>query len=121
MSLVIALLVSTLFFEWPWHLAVIIPAAGLEVFELMLWLRWRKVRSITGKDNLIGAKGRTITACDPKGQARIQGQIWNVSAPQRVEAGTDVIVSAAEGLELVVAPAPDSAVATGSEPRPRAS
>jgi membrane-bound serine protease (ClpP class) len=103
MSFIVALVLSSLFLEWPWHLAVLVPAAALELLEIVLWLRWRKVRSITGVESIVGEKGRTITACDPTGQARVRGQIWSVTSLEPIPAHADVVVQRVDGIRLLVA------------------
>jgi membrane-bound serine protease (ClpP class) len=101
-SLLIAVLLSYFFLEWPWTLIVILAAASFEAFEIWLWLRWRKVRSITGAESMIGSKGRTMGVCDPDGQAAIKGQVWSVECDERLERGTDIEVVGRDGLKLRV-------------------
>jgi membrane-bound serine protease (ClpP class) len=102
MSLVIALLIAYFFIDWPWSLLVVLPAAGLEAFEIWLYLRWRKVKAISGSETLIGATGKTVGVCDPDGQASIRGQLWTVEADERLERGATVEVVGMEGLKLKV-------------------
>ncbi len=106
MYLVIALVIAVLFLEWPWHLAVIVPAALLEAAEIALWLRWRNRPPITGAEGIVGARGRTLTECRPEGQASVRGRIWQVRCDEGVDAETDVMVTAVSGLKLAVVPAP---------------
>jgi membrane protein implicated in regulation of membrane protease activity len=101
-SLVIALLIAYFFLDWPWSLLVLIPAAALEAFEIWLYFRWRKVSAISGSETMIGARGKTVGACDPKGQASIRGQLWTVECDEPLERGVEVEVVALEGLTLKV-------------------
>jgi membrane protein implicated in regulation of membrane protease activity len=103
MGLVIGTILSFLFLDPPWRYLVLVPLAGWEAFEIWIWLRWRRVRSITGSDALVGATGRALTDCAPVGQVRVKGQIWKATCPEGVEAGTDVVVTSYEGLKLTVA------------------
>jgi membrane-bound serine protease (ClpP class) len=102
MSLVIALLLSYFFLDWPWSLLVVIPAAGLEAFEIWLYFRWRKVKAISGHQTLIGERGKTVGVCDPTGQANIRGQVWTVECDERLERGAEVEVVDMDGLRLKV-------------------
>jgi len=102
MSLVAAILIAYFFIDWPWGILLVIPAALLEAFEIMLFLRWRKVKSITGAEMLIGATGKTVGPIDPTGQAQIRGQLWTVESDESLERGAEVEVVAHEGLKLKV-------------------
>ena len=102
MSLLIAILLSYFFLEWPWTLIVIVIAASFEAFEIYLWLRWRKVKALSGAETMIGAKGRTMGVCDPTGQAAIKGQVWTVECDEHLERGVDIEVVGRDGLRLKV-------------------
>jgi membrane protein implicated in regulation of membrane protease activity len=85
----------------------IVVIGGLLVFELIeisIWLRWRKRRSITGSDTMVGEKGLAVTDCRPSGQVKLRGQIWSATCPQGVRAGDSVEVTAVRGLKLEVGP-----------------
>jgi len=75
-----------------------------EVIEISIWLRWRKRRSITGAENIVGEKGLAVTDCRPTGQVRLKGQLWSASCPQGVSSGETVVVTAVRGVRLEVAP-----------------
>jgi membrane protein implicated in regulation of membrane protease activity len=104
MGLVIGTILSFMFLDPPWRYLVLVPLAAWEVFEIWIWLRWRRVRSITGSEAIVGAIGRALTDCRPHGQVRVKGQIWRAHCPEGVDEGSDVVVTAYEGLELTVAP-----------------
>ena len=103
MGLVIGTLLSFMYLDPPWRYLAIIPLALWEIFEIYLWLKWRRVRSITGREAYVGATGRAITDCNPDGQVQVKGQIWRAYCAPGVEAGEDVIVEAVDGLRLTVA------------------
>jgi membrane-bound serine protease (ClpP class) len=104
MGLVIGTILSFMFLDPPWRYAVLVPLAAWEAFEIWIWLKWRRVRSITGSEAIVGATGRALTNCDPIGQVRVKGQIWQATCPEGVEAGDDVVVTSHRGLKLTVAP-----------------
>jgi membrane-bound ClpP family serine protease len=104
MGLVIGTILSFMFLDPPWRYLVLIPLAAWEAFEIWIWLRWRRVRSITGAEAIVGATGRALTDCRPDGQVRVKGQIWRAHCADGVDAGEDVVVGSFEGLRLTVAP-----------------
>jgi membrane-bound serine protease (ClpP class) len=104
MLFVIGLVLSLIFLPWPWPLAVAVPLGLIELAEVMLWLRLRNVRSLTGEEGLIGATGRAISDCAPDGQVLVKGQIWKAHCPEGVDAHTDVRVTAVNGLRLIIEP-----------------
>lgn len=74
-----------------------------DVFEIAIWLRWRKRRTSTGSEGMIGRIGVAISDCAPEGKVRVMGQIWNATCSDAVSAGDEVEVTATEGLRLHVA------------------
>jgi membrane-bound ClpP family serine protease len=105
MALIIGTVLSFIFLDPPWRYLAIIPLALFEAFEIYLWLRLRKVRSITGAETFVGGRGRAVTDCNPDGQVRFRGQLWRAHCDKGVEEGEDVIVQAVDGLRLEVRPA----------------
>jgi membrane protein implicated in regulation of membrane protease activity len=103
-SLVVGTLLSFIFLDPPWRYLTIIPLALWEVFEIYLWLKWRKVKSITGAETYVGAVGRAVTDCNPNGQVRVRGQLWRAYCPEGAEAGDEIEVQAVDGLRLEVRP-----------------
>ena len=104
MGFIIGTVLALLFLEGPWRGVAIVLLATYELFEIFLWLRWRKRRSITGPDALIGTTGTAITDLGPEGQIRVRGQIWNARCGEGASAGDEVVVEAVDGLRLEVRP-----------------
>ncbi len=104
MGFVIGTLLSFAFLDPPWRYLALIPLALWEVFEIYLWLKWRGVRSITGREAYVGAQGRAISDCRPTGQVRVKGQIWRAYCADGVDEGDDIVVKGVHGLRLEVAP-----------------
>ena len=105
MSIVVALLVAHFWLSWPWNLILVLVAVVMEGLEMMLWLRWRNVKSLTGEDALVGAKGRAVTECRPDGQVMVRGQLWTAHSIDGVDEGEDIKVVAVEsGIKVLVAP-----------------
>lgn len=107
MSLIIGGTLAYLYLDPPWRYVVILALALLEGFEVMLWLRWRKVRSITGPEALVGARGKALSELRPEGQVRVRGRLWKAVCRAGAAAGDDVTVERVDGLTLIVNPATD--------------
>ena len=104
MAFAIGTALAFAFLDSPWRWIVIGMLAGVEVLEILLWLRLRRMRSVTGAEGLLGNKGRALTDCMPVGQIRVKGQIWRATCEPGVRAGEDVIVTAVSGLHLSARP-----------------
>jgi membrane-bound serine protease (ClpP class) len=111
---VIGTLLSFAFLDAPWRYIVLLPLALLEIADVVMWLRWRKARSITGAEGLTGAHGVALTDCRPDGQVRLRGQVWKAYCAEGAGRGDEVVVRGLEGLCLQVAPG--TAVAEGHDP-----
>jgi membrane protein implicated in regulation of membrane protease activity len=86
-----------LFLPWPWWLVVVVILAGVEIFEVSLWLSLRRRRPISGHESLVGEHG--VLAAPAR--VRIRG----TSYPARVvdgAVGERVEVIAVEGMTLIV-------------------
>lgn len=104
MTTVIGAVLAIMFVDPPWRWLIIGGLLLTDVFQIAIWLRWRKKKSITGIESLVGQGGRAVTTLDPDGQVRVRGQLWSAHASERVEVGDDVTVTAVDGLKLEVAP-----------------
>ena len=102
MTTVIGATLAILFVDPPWRWLIIAALLATDVVQVTIWLRWRKKKSITGIESIVGAPGRAVTALDPEGQVKVRGQLWTAHSPDRVEVGDDVRVTAVEGLKLEV-------------------
>ena len=101
---IIGAILAILFLETPWQWVVIGVLLLTDVIQITVWLRWRKRKSITGIESMVGAPGRAVTALDPEGQVSVRGQLWSARSDARIEIGDDVTVTAVDGLKLEVAP-----------------
>jgi membrane-bound serine protease (ClpP class) len=90
--------------DWPWRGVVIGTLAAIEVLEVLVWLKLRRRRALTGEEGLVGARGRALDDCDPAGQVRVKGAIWRARAVEPIAAGTEVEVTGVDGLTLDVRP-----------------
>ena len=74
-----------------------------------LWYAKRR-RPQTGAEALIGSIARVVVRCDPLGQVRVDGELWQARADGGADTGDDVRVEAV-GADLVLSVRP---VASGT-------
>jgi membrane-bound serine protease (ClpP class) len=98
----IAAILAIIFLDPPWKWVVAGVLLVTDVFEIFIWLRWRKRRSITGSETLVDLHGEAIEPLDPEGQVKLRGQIWKARSSETVARGDWVKVDAIEGLTLLV-------------------
>jgi membrane-bound serine protease (ClpP class) len=102
---VLALLIALFFVPSPWSILVILAGAVAEVGEVIwgrrLAQRWRPR---TGAEAMIGETAQVVTACRPRGQVRVRGELWEAVADEGADPGDTVRIEAIDGLTLVVAP-----------------
>ena len=73
-----------------------------------LYIRWvigplRHRSKLTGPEAMIGKKGVAITDIKPKGDVRVEGEIWRAeSTSGNIEKGERITVKALNGLVLTV-------------------
>ncbi len=84
-------------------LPITIAAAALFAVGVGLALRTMKRRPTTGREGIVGARGRARSRLDPEGTVEVHGEIWRALADGPIEEGEPVIVRGAEGLVLRVA------------------
>jgi membrane-bound ClpP family serine protease len=89
----------------PIGVAAVIVGGLMEVGELYLWSRYLgKIRVRTGVEGLIGEKGWVIEECRPLGKVRVRGELWAAlsEGEQGLDEGTEIEVTAVEGLRVTV-------------------
>jgi membrane-bound serine protease (ClpP class) len=86
-------------------IAVSVPLGAITVFLMMLALRVRRQRVVTGQEGMIGEIGVARTELGPEGKVFVHGELWNAIAKSALPQGTRVRVAAINGLHLLVEPA----------------
>lgn len=83
---------------------VIIAGVAIAAGLVRLGLAAQRQRPASGAGAMIGAVGETITplGTDAPGQVRIRGEIWRAISADPIPSGARIVVSALEGLTLVV-------------------
>lgn len=100
-----ALVVGYFFLDPPWRWLILIPAIAIDILDIAIWMRWRKRRSTTGEEGLVGTKG-TVVALDHPGEATVKarGQLWKAHVRGTVQLHDRVVVIAADGIRLTIEP-----------------
>jgi len=66
-------------------------------------LKQQRQLSSTQKDEfLVGARGRVVAPIEDKGTVQVKGELWTARSIDRLESGTEVVVTEQNGLELSV-------------------
>jgi len=91
--------------------AATIPFAVITVFLMRLVLRSRTWKTTTGREELVGAQGVSVSslAAGAEGMIRVHGELWRAVSDRAVPEGRPVRVVRVEGLKLNVEPAEASA------------
>jgi membrane-bound serine protease (ClpP class) len=102
--LVVAIVAAVFWLPTTWGIVAVIGAAVFELAEIALYVWYSKRRHpTTGAEGLIGTVGVAVTACDPEGQIRVEGELWNAFCAEGARPGERVVVERVEGLTLIVA------------------
>ncbi|HJR45621.1 MAG TPA: NfeD family protein [Actinomycetota bacterium] len=99
---VIGAILAYFFLEGWVRIAVIGFLLLTDVVEIIIWLRWRKRKSITGAEGMIGTPGTAVTDCHPEGRVKVMGQIWKARCAEGADSGDEIEVTGVEGLSLNV-------------------
>jgi membrane-bound serine protease (ClpP class) len=105
MLLVLAILLAILVLDEPWTWFVVLGGAAFELAEAAFLIWWSKRRkAVVGAETLIGRTAVVVADCMPAGQVRIGGELWQARCGPGAQIGDEVIVTALDGLTLVVEP-----------------
>jgi membrane protein implicated in regulation of membrane protease activity len=87
----------------PLGVAFLVAGALIEVGEATFWYRYlKRIRIRTGVEAMPGRRAEVIEPCNPRGQVKLDGEIWTAECPEGAAGGETVEVVAVEGLTLVV-------------------
>lgn len=88
----------------PWTIAFVVAAFSLAlIFVLFAVVRTQRQKQPTGREGMIGKKGKVRTALDPEGTIFLHGELWEAASESgRIEPGKEVKVTGIEGLKLRV-------------------
>jgi membrane-bound serine protease (ClpP class) len=87
-------------------LAATVPFAAITVLLMRLVLRSRRWKSVTGKEELVGAQGVVTTALPSGGEGmiRVHGELWRAVSTEAIAEAKLVRVLRVDGLKMYVEP-----------------
>lgn len=108
MLTLIAILLAIFWLPEPWGLVAIVVAGCIDILEVIVFRIWsQRKKARVGVQMLVGRTAVALGAIAPRGQVRVDGEIWEARSDSPVARGEDVVVSGVDGLTLLVAPAPE--------------
>jgi len=104
--IILAIIAAVFFLPSPWGLVAIAGAIVVDLTEVGfgLWYAKRR-RPQTGVEALVGSVGRVVVRCDPDGQVRVAGELWQAHSEPEADKGEEVRVEAV-GPDLVLSVQP---------------
>ena len=79
-----------------------VPILALVAFLTVIADRARRNKVVTGEAGMVGLEGRAETDLLPEGKVLVRGELWDATAPVRLERGKAVRVVGVRGLKLEV-------------------
>ena len=103
----------------PWNVVAFLVGVPVWIVELLAWNRTVKHRRrVVGAQTLIGKDAIVSTACRPRGQVRLDGEIWEAHCDAGAVPGDTVRVIGRASLTLLVEPLQAPRASSGSsDPR----
>ena len=107
MLTIVAVVLALTVLPAPWGWLAVVTAAAIDVAETAFFVRWSKRRrAAVGAETLVGRTAVVVRPLVPRGQVRLDGELWEARAAEDVPHGTEVVVTALDGLVLEVERAP---------------
>jgi membrane protein implicated in regulation of membrane protease activity len=104
MVLTLAIILA-LILPHPANIVVLVLGAIGEVGEIVWGRRLaRRWRPKTGVETLVGQTADVVVECRPRGQVRVQGELWEAECEDGAEVGETVRIVGREQLTLTVVP-----------------
>ena len=106
MLIILSIIAAIWFLPSPWGLIAVAGAIVVDLTEVGFGLWYAKRRKPqTGVEALVGSVARVVVRCDPDGQVRVAGELWQAHADPVAEEGDEVTVDAV-GPDLVLSVRP---------------
>src|SRR4029079_13998972 len=116
----IGAIVLSFFLPWQWNIVVVLGGVILEVGEgiwgLRLARRWGRK---SGPETMVGKTAEVVVPCEPNGQVRIHGELWEATCAAGAKRGQTVRITSRNELRLEVEPVPPDANADQVAPAQR--
>jgi membrane-bound serine protease (ClpP class) len=104
---IVAVVLALTVLPSPWGLVAVVGAALIDVGETWFFVRWSKRRrAAVGVETLVGRTAVVVRALTPRGQVKVDGEVWEARSQYDFAPGEEVVVTAVDGLVLEVEPRP---------------
>ena len=105
MLTIVAVILALTVLPSPWGVVAVAGAAAIDVVEITFFARWSKRRGATvGAETLVGRTAVVVRALTPRGQVKVDGEVWEARSDYHFAPGEEVVVAAVDGLVLDVQP-----------------
>jgi membrane-bound serine protease (ClpP class) len=103
---IVAVVLALTVLPAPWGIVAVVSAVAIDVVETTFFVRWSKRRRATvGVETLVGRRAVVLKSLTPRGQVKLDGELWEAHGPEGLEPGREVVVTGIDGLVLEVEPA----------------
>lgn len=92
--------------SWFVIVATVALTGGFVALAMGLTLKTHRRRAVTGKEGLIGSRGKVLDWSGSSGHVWVASERWTATGPEGLSAGNWVQVTGVDSLKLEVAPAP---------------
>jgi membrane protein implicated in regulation of membrane protease activity len=100
---VVAILLAVFVLPEPWGIVAVVTGAAIDVAETFVYVRWsQRRRAGVGAEALVGRTAITVSELAPRGQVKLDGELWAAQSEESVERGREVVILAVDGLTLHV-------------------
>lgn len=105
MLTIVAIMLALTVLPAPWGIVAIVSAFAIDAAETAFFVRWSKRRRATvGVETLVGRTAVVVRQLTPRGQVKLDGEVWEARGPAGLLPGEEVVVTAVDGLVLEVEP-----------------
>jgi membrane-bound serine protease (ClpP class) len=100
---VAAVIAAVLWVPSPWSWVLVGVAAVVEIGETGFWVWWNRRRHPrVGVETLVGRNAVVVAPCEPSGQVRIDGELWQAECEEGADVGDTVLIEGVDRLTLLV-------------------
>jgi membrane protein implicated in regulation of membrane protease activity len=103
---VVAIVLAIFVLPRPWGIALVAAAATTDLAQTFAYMRWStRRRARVGAETLVGRTAVVVSPLSPRGQVKVDGELWAARSDVPVETGSEVVIRGLEKLTFVVEPA----------------
>ncbi len=88
--------------SWYVILPTVLTTAAFFVFALSFALKAQMRKPTTGREGLLGMRGKTVSVLNPEGKVFVHGEYWNAESEEEITQGETIEVTGVSELVLTV-------------------